>query len=253
MSNIIKTEKNKLKKRKYKGFTLLETLITMVIVSIVILFISFLYVELVKTSLQSSIRMQARDESELTFELLQKNIKQADPQYIILFDSSGNLGGVRRFNNTTGLTTYSGTEESVYLNPVTDPTQFANEIHILPANSSRWICFAFVKDSTDPSMGYIVKSSSGSISTDTTSPSGLLEHADCLKGSETEFKKNRLVLNSSNVNIKDFSMASYFDTYSGNKTVVINLTSQPTKWMGDETEPTEIVRQLVVSTNKLTF
>lgn len=233
-------------KQIYQGFTLLEMTLTIAIIAIVILLISTTLTTMIKNSINTNSALQTREETELVFEYLTKNIKQSDPSNIVFFAS----GGARNYNDSLGKTVENQTSRTAnaYANPLpvgnnpADPIRI-NEIHFLPSGAKRWLCLGFFTD-LQTGKGYILKSSMGSVS-------GADGHKACFDSTKSDYRKNTMVLNSREVNINDFSIKSYAVT-SENAMLLFDISAIPMNAYSTE-NPTAVTRQLVVSTNKMSI
>lgn len=229
--------------KKYSGYTLLEMLITIAIISFVIMLVGVTLTTLIRTSMVSSIKMQIRDEADLIFDVIERNIKQTDPANILIYNSSN----VRRYENGVVFTNDASanliTAYSTLLpeGDLTVAPNIANEIHVLPNKSTRWICIGFFKNSAG-TQGYIVKSSYPAMSGS--------DHRKCFDSTEKEYMKNAIVLNSDDNNIQKMGV-TFFRTGGDNAMFTFDLSMKTTKRYGAQ-DLGSIDRQLVVSTQKLT-
>ena len=74
---------------KYEGFSLIEMLITIVIIGMVMLISSVTLTSLIKVSTVSSNKIRARNESEFVLELVRRTVRNSDPSDVYIFNSLG--------------------------------------------------------------------------------------------------------------------------------------------------------------------
>ena len=146
----------RMKKRKtYEGFSLVEMLITTVILGFLMLTSALVLSTLIRVSTTSTNKARVRTESEYVLEMLRRTLRTTDPSNVRLYQSN-----TRRFNFENGnITEYSSFDEVTY------PNQTGNEIHFKPNGSTGWICLAFYKgvstdvDNSGNVNGYILRAS----------------------------------------------------------------------------------------------
>lgn len=220
---------------RYHGYSLVEMIISVAIVSVVMLIIGLSLNSLLMVSFVTSARMEALNQTDFAMELIKRTIKQSNPSNIFLFDSSdyyyyesGNNVIARNPNTSEG-----------YPSPLYEgEANVGNEIHLLPANSDRWICIGYFTD--NQGNGYLFK----------TSYKNLTNHESCFDSATSEYKKNIMKLNTSQVNFTQFD-ASYFSGGSSNVFYRIKMTGQPTKKYGNAELPRTIEQDLYITTNKI--
>lgn len=219
-----------LRKTRYEGVSLVEMLITMVIMVSVLLVTSVVLITLIKASAISSARTLSRNESEFLSELLERYIENSEADEIHVYsvtgrtvDAEGDIGGIPAISEITPGSGNAG-----------------NEIQFRPIDSDRWICIAMYCDNSScnsNAIGYIVKSSSTS------------EGVSCLDGS------NQVTfLTADSVDMDMFEIQSYTDQ-SGNYSFIFDLTIKPIYWIPGRQSSfkPEYTRQLILSTGKLTY
>jgi len=230
-------------KKNYAGFSLLEMIITVAIISILIVFVSFSITTMIRSSIISTIRFESRNETELIFELIRKNISQTDPSNIRVYNSLAVRNYDRDLSRVVGEADGSkGSLGLAYQNPLDEGVEGGNEIHILPSGSTRWICIGYFE--TEDGQGYIVKTSYPSFTSEA-------DHQQCFNSTTQEYRKNAMVLNSDTIDVQSFSVNYYLQS-SGNAIFTIDTITASTKKYGAQEIP-ELTRQLVVTTQKLTF
>lgn len=240
-------KKREAKKIKYDGFSMVEMLITLLIMGVVMILVGVTLTSLIKASAISSARTLSRNEKEFMFDLIERYIENADPEEILVYDVSG-----RYVDDTGAIRVYSEfLVAASFANVVLPSSGTGNEIHIRPTGSSSWVCLAFYPDanyanSSDPdaSIGYIVKATSDS----------LTNHADCISSANPDLQESLIFLNAREIDVELFDVR-YYRSASENYTFMIDLGLQPTNWVaGRESKYKPIYRdQLVVSTDKILY
>lgn len=228
-------------KKYYDGFSLVEMLITMAIMMIVMLIVFVTFNTMVTTSIRSDLKLKARDEADMGLELLRKFLRHAEAEEIFVYNSAT----VRKFDQSAVEVVNAAppqTVTSTYNTPL-EEGQPGNEIHMRPSGSDRWICFGRFVDSEGK--GYFMKSS-GVLDSD---EDGIYEHEDCFNNNLSDYKKNTIIINSDDVDFKNFTVR-YYRSISENSMVLAELESIPSRWFGKST-PTSTIKQVVVSTGKL--
>ncbi len=225
--------------RKYEGFSLIETLFTIVILSIVMLLVATTLNTVIKTSHTANSKNLARRDINYIMETYERLLSNARLDDIYLFDSSGIRSFGYNGNHMPIISTSVGAPlATVYDDQVelSDGVQ-GNEIHVRLYGYSTWTCLGYFKDARGN--GYIVKTTSD----------GLSEHSSCF--SDTAIIS---LLHSFSIDATDF-FVSYIDIGDGeNRMFVINATLTPLYWPVSNSfkiEPS-VSRQLVVSTRALT-
>jgi len=218
----------------YTGFTLMEVLITMLILSMILLVISFTLNTLIFVSLRTDLSVRTRDEIDTSLEVMRRVVKQADPEAITLLST----GHYKYFDPALSKVMIDPTGQGGTPSDV-------NEVHILSSAGGRVVCFGAFEvlgAVGDDVQGYLVKSSM-SVANYT--------EATCLDSSKVEYQKNAMVLNSDLVDVDEFKIG--FDTGVGqNGYVQIRISGKPVRWPGRE-GPKLLTRETIVSTGKLTI
>lgn len=223
-------------KKRYKGISLIEMLLTLVIITVVILLVSVVLTTLIRVSAVSNARTTARQESEFVLEVVRRNIRNSHNEDIVVYNVAN-----RKFNETTGKVEDTGIVSGYDL-PVVQGVN-GNVIHFRPNGYHRWICIGFFPTTTDNTKGYIVKSSYP----DNFTPK------ECLNGNNAEYSQNALILNSSEVYASIFNIM-YYDTPNRNKlmTVAVSMKSIRDMSFSRNVKP-EYFKQALISTQKLTW
>ncbi len=226
--------------KKYTGFSLVEMLITIVIIGVVMLISAITLTSLVKISSVSSNKTRVRTETEFVLELVRRTVRNSNPSDIYIYDSIDE----RRFNpeNSTVVSTSEHLNiEEIYTNGL-EENVFGNEIHFRPYGYENWICIGFFKSSVDENLGYILKNSADDLWNN---------HSSCFEN-DLENMRYIMVLNSEYVNIKAFNIA-YTVSDNTNYLIRFDLNAEPVNWYLGNGAPVEkeVFRQTVVTTEGL--
>lgn len=226
----------KRQKKMYEGFSLVEMLVTMIIISFVFSLVSVTLTTLVKVSTISTAKTTARDEASFVLELIQKNVRNSNISDIYVFNISG--------RSYDGDKIVEGSDVTGYDEPL-GPGEQGNEIHLRPTGYSKWVCIGYFPSSTDPDTGYILKSSSDDISSD---------HSSCFDPESDDYKKYTMQLSSDEVDVDSFRV-KYIESTYGNYIVIADLSVEPVYWYegAGSLFTREVDRQIVVSTQSLTW
>ena len=257
---------NTMKKKMYEGFSLIEMLITMIIMSIIMVVVSSSLTTLVKVSLVSSAKMKLRNESEYVLELVRRTVRNSNPDDVYIYNSLD----TRVFDPSTGMvevisgkaanvsTVYSAAG-SVKAEGTLGAETIGNEIHFRPYGYEEWICLGFFYDKGD--LGVNERSNDYGIYADSisASPHGYIlqtsvsgfdsgSHSDCFDNDKNR-SYNYIVLNSSTIGFNEFGI-SYIEESDGNYLISFNLTAESLKWYLGKGAPVQriIKRQTVVQT-----
>lgn len=227
-------------KGKYEGFSLIEMLITIVIIGVVMLISAVTLTSLVKISTVSSNKTRVRNETEFVLELVRRTVRNSNPSDVYIFNSTD----VRRFNPETSAV--ERVSELINLDEIysqnLEENTFGNEIHFRPYGYESWICIGFFKSSLDESKGYILKNNSDDLWNN---------HASCFQN-DPDNMQYIMVLNSDYVNMKEFNIA-YTITDETNYLIRFDIMAEPVSWYLSQGAPVnrEVFRQTVVSTEGL--
>lgn len=231
---------NRNRKKIYDGFSMVEMLITLLIMGFVMILVGVTLTALIKASAISSAKTLSRNEREFMFDLLERYIENADPEQILVFNSSG------RYVELDG---DIGGSANVF-ESVDQGSDIGNEIHIRPVGSSRWICIAYypaqgAAGDPDELTGYLLKATSDT----------LVDHTDCLDPTANpDLATSLIVLNSREIDVVTFEV-SYYQSLSENYTFLIDLGIEPVNWVAGESSEFKPIYQdqLVVSTEKVIY
>jgi prepilin-type N-terminal cleavage/methylation domain-containing protein len=219
---------------RYEAFSLVEMLITIVIIGMVMLISSVTLTTLIKVSTVASNKIRARNESEFVLELVRRTVRNSDPSDVLIFSTQE----ARKFDFDNMAIVDTGLEdiESVYQE--IGETEIGNEIHFRPYGYKDWICLAFFESSEDSEKGYILRTSAENLSG---------QHESCF-GSTPYI----IVLNSDYVDTNSFNIA-YTVSNDGNYLIRFDIESEPVDWYLGSGAPIKrkVFRQGIVSTEGL--
>ncbi len=184
-------DRKKKKTKKYSGFTLVEMLITMAVMSLIFLAMGSLMENMLRTSNTVSSRMIVREEGEFMAEVLRKYVRNSSVDGVKLYQRSD---GVINFDDNYEVTGIGGT-------PVLN-NDSATEMHFRPSGDSegKVVCIGFFEDSED--RGYIVRTVNElTVPWDNYQPSGCFPSTP-----DQDFRKNFVILNSDLIFVEDFEI-----------------------------------------------
>ncbi len=223
-------------KKKYEGYSLVEMLITIVIIGVVMLIASVTLTTLIKISTVSSNKTRARTDSEFILELVRRTVRNSNPSDVYIYDSSS----ARKYDPEDNIVV----DELGANLPVTYGTALTsgNEIHFRPYGYESWVCIAFFTSTLDPEMGYIVKTTAADLTG---------QHQNCFAQGYTGYI---IPLNSEVVDVDSFQIA-YTELDDLNYMIRFDIDVQPTEWYLGLGAPVrkEIHRQAVVSTEGIVW
>lgn len=230
--------------KKYKGFSLVELLLTIMILSIVMLLVASTLNTVIKASNTANAKNLARNDINYIMDLYSRLISNAELSDIYLYDSSA----VRSFTLVNGLPAISSKPSlgETYLSENLVDQQKGNEIHVRLYKYNYWTCLGYFestsgvcKDSNNK-CGYIVK----------TTKQVLTDHASCFDSSSVI-----TVLQSFSLNVSDFGI-QYIDIGDEkNSMFIVNAQLTPLYWPVSDTFriTRDVSRQIVISTEALTW
>lgn len=234
----------KLGTKKYEGFSLVEMLITIVIMGMVMLIASVTLTTLIKISTVSSNKTRVRNETEFVLELVRRTVRNSNPADVMIYNSLD----ARMYDSENGVVKDNpevADISTIYATPLNENV-VGNEIHFKPYGYTNWICIGFFKD-MDPQkeMGYLIK----------TSTQDLWGNAEkCFDGTTEDYRMYTIGLNSDNVDINSFNIA-YTKSTGGNYIIRFDLSAEPIDWYLAKGAPVnrEVFRQAVVSTEGINW
>jgi type II secretory pathway pseudopilin PulG len=219
---------------KYEAFSLVEMLLTIVIIGMVMLISSVTLTSLIKVSTVASNKIRARNESEFVLELVRRTVRNSDPSDVLIFSTQE----ARKFDFETMTIVDTGLEdiESVYQE--LDENDIGNEIHFRPYGYKDWICLGFFESSSDSEKGYILRTSAEDLAG---------QHENCFSNAQYI-----IVLNSDYVDTNSFNIA-YTVSNDGNYLIRFDIESEPVDWYLGSGAPIKrtVFRQGIVSTEGL--
>ncbi len=226
---------------KYMGFSLVEMLLTIMILSVVMILVATTLNTVIKASNTANSKNLARSDINYMMDIFNRSVSNAQLDDVYLYNSSLE----RTFSVESGLPMILTTDISnigdIYgedLISIGDTSTYnGNEIHVKIYGFPVWTCLGYFKDANG--YGYLVKA---------TNPN-LTDHSVC-------FDQNAVItiLNSFSVDVKDFTI-QYVDIGDDkNSMFVINSTVTPLFWPVSDAFPVtrDVSRQLVISTEALT-
>ncbi len=231
---------NKKKDGKYyKATSLAEMMIVMVIFSIIFFLIASVINVILKTSYIVTGRVLSREESVYILEMFKRNLRNANPEDIYVYNVSGVSVDLDNMQMV-------GSVNQNYSNLIVSNGESGNQVHVKPFYSSRWICFGIFPLSTDHKKSVLLKTS-----TDLDLDS--VGHDKCFNSSRDDFLENTVILNSSLVNVSSLSIIPFQEP--NNVYFAITTHVEPLYWASgiSSTLRPDFIKTIVVSTRKLTY
>lgn len=223
-------------KSKYDGYSLVEMLITIVIIGVVMLIASVTLTTLIKISTVSSNKTRARAESEFVLELVRRTVRNSNPSDVYIYNSSSS----RKYDPDSNIVVdeLGANLPAIYGTALTT----GNEIHFRPYGYESWVCIAFYTSTLDPEIGYIVKTTAADLTG---------QHQNCFAQDYTGYI---IPLNSNVVDVDNFQIA-YTELDDLNYMIRFDIDVKPTEWYLGLGAPVkrEIHRQAVVSTEGIVW
>ena len=229
-------------RKTYEGFSLVETLFSIVILSMVMLFVASMLNTVIKTSHTANSKNMARSDINYVMDVYDRTLSNAKLEDVRMYNSSN----VRKFgfnNNGIPFIDTPGSLGNTYVegNPVPESI---NEIHVRLYGYDTWSCLGYFKykSESDKEYGFIVKATSNNLDIDT--------HDTC-------FAENSpiTILHSYSVDVSKFSI-QYIDIGDGvNSMFVIDSEFTPLYWPMSNSfalVTKGVSRKIVVSTRALT-
>lgn len=225
-------------RKTYEGFSLVETLFSIVILSMVMLFVASMLNTVIKTSHTANSKNMARSDINYVMDVYDRTISNAKLEDVKMYDSSN----VRNFGfNSDGIPVIQGGSlGNTYAegNPIPENI---NEIHVRLYGYDTWTCLGYFKYITgENEYGFIVKATSNDLNVD--------NHETCFNSPIT-------ILHSYSVDVSKFSM-QFIDIGDGiNSMFVIDSEFTPLYWPMSNSfalVTKGVSRKIVVSTRALT-
>lgn len=240
--------------KQYEGFSLVEMLFTIVILSIVMLLVATTLNTVIRTSQTANSKNQARSDVNYIIATYERLITNSDLEDINMYDSSS----VRKFGfNPSGIPiidTIALGVDQVYSNPIKVNDSYGNEIHVRLYGTEYWSCIGFFRDAynlNDSNYGYIVKA----IMKDNGEAT---DHSECFDSSANisllhSYSNNIMVKNQSGYSNLPFDM-TYIEVDENNSMFNIRVSVEPLWWplKGTYLKQSWVTRELAVSTKALT-
>jgi len=231
------------KKKKYEGFSLVEMLVTLAIISMVMIVSATVLTTLVKVSTVANDKIQARNESEFVLELVRRTVRNSNPQDVYIFKSDT----VRHYDPELDIVEAIDDSKDVpgaYEEGLGEG-ESGNEIQFRPYGYRDWICLAYFKSSENDERGYILKTSAQDLGS---------SHESCFDIDLSNPSSYLMVLNSDHINVKDLTI-SYAELVDGNYMITFDIRSEPVNWYLSGNSPLrpEVFRQGVVSTEGIVW
>jgi len=225
-------------RKTYEGFSLVETLFSIVILSMVMLFVASMLNTVIKTSHTANSKNMARSDINYVMDVYDRTLSNAKLEDVKMYDSSN----VRNFGfNSDGIPVIQGGSlGNTYAegNPIPENI---NEIHVRLYGYDTWTCLGYFKYITgENEYGFIVKATSNDLNVD--------NHETCFNSPIT-------ILHSYSVDVSKFSI-QYIDIGDGvNSMFVIDSEFTPLYWPMSNSfalVTKGVSRKIVVSTRALT-
>ena len=228
-------------KRKYEGFSFVEMLLTILLLGIIMLIVATTMNTVIKVSNTSNSKNLARNDMDYIMDIVNRTITNADLGNILLFKSDtvrtlgvDNYGQLRIVQGDTNAI------DTAYANGTPSTVLEGNEIQVKLYGYSYWTCIGYFRDNTNPSYGYIVKTTS----------SNLVNHKECFSYTAVVTLLHSFMVDASNFSVK------YVEVGDGtNSMFIVDSTLRPLYWPVSDTFPVkrDVVRQIVISTQALTW
>ena len=227
-------------RKTYEGFSLVETLFTIVILSMVMLFVASMLNTVIKTSHTANSKNMARSDINYVMDVYDRTLSNAKLEDVKMYDSSN----VRNFGfNSDGIPVIQGGSlGNTYAegNPIPENI---NEIHVRLYGYDTWTCLGYFKYITgENEYGFIVKATSNDLNVD--------NHETCFAQTSPI-----TILHSYSVDVSKFSI-QYIDIGDGvNSMFVIDSEFTPLYWPMSNSfalVTKGVSRKIVVSTRALT-
>lgn len=229
-------------RKTYEGFSLVETLFSIVILSMVMLFVASMLNTVIKTSHTANSKNMARSDINYVMDVYDRTLSNAKLEDVRMYDSSN----VREFGfNSDGIPVIQlagGLLGNTYAegNPVPENI---NEIHVRLYGYDTWTCLGYFKYITGGNeYGFIVKATSNDLNVD--------NHDTCFAEDSPI-----TILHSYSVDVSKFSM-QFIDIGDGvNSIFVIGSEFTPLYWPMSNSfnlVAKGVSRKVIVSTRALT-
>ena len=230
-------------RKTYEGFSLVETLFTIVILSMVMLFVANMLNTVIKTSHTANSKNMARSDINYVMDVYDRTLSNAKLEDVRMYNSSN----VRKFGfNDNGIPVIKTVVEGVgntYVEGDSIPENI-NEIHVRLYGYDTWSCLGYFKykSESNKEYGFIVKATSNDLNVD--------NHETCFAQTSPI-----TILHSYSVDVSKFSM-QFIDIGDGiNSMFVIDSEFTPLYWPMSNSfnlVAKGVSRKVIVSTRSLT-
>lgn len=227
-------------KKTYEGFSLVETLFTIVILSMVMLFVASMLNTVIKTSHTANSKNMARSDINYVMDVYDRTLSNAKLEDVRMYDSSN----VRKFGFKDGIPVIEtqGSLGNTYAEGDSVPENI-NEIHVRLYGYDTWTCLGYFKYGTGgDEYGFIVKATSNDLNVD--------NHDTCFADTSPI-----TILHSYSIDVSKFSI-QYIDIGDGvNSMFVIDSEFTPLYWPMSNSfnlVAKGVSRKIIVSTRALT-
>jgi prepilin-type N-terminal cleavage/methylation domain-containing protein len=223
--------------KQYEGFSLVEMLLTIAILAIVTLLVATTLTTLIKVSLISNNKNQARNDVNFIMELMNRSLGNTNVSDVMLYNSNG----VREFNRVNQKVVDSLPLGNTYQNPTLLEGVSSNEIHVRSYGYNVWSCIGYFLD--EDGQGYLLK----------TSVYEMDDHSECFSSDREDAYVT--VLHNYEVDVKDFSIEYLVIGDDADNMFVVDTVVEPKNWPVGFNVPVnrEITRQITVSSQGLTW
>jgi len=222
-----------MKQKRFKGYSLVEMLIALGLISGVLILVGLVLTTMIKTSIMADARTLARTESEFLAVVMQRNIANSIPDNILLF----NRANPYLLENGSLVV-----NDSIEFNKVSFNGEIANEIHMLPVSGNRWICIAVGHELVDGENRVFIIRTTASTSL-IPSYGDISSHSSCFNPAEnTEMYDYLTYFSSEQVSISTVENPYAFElkavkSPSGNLYIQSVIGVSPLDWIGGTTGP----------------
>ena len=223
--------------KQYEGFSLVEMLLTIAIMGIITLLVATTLTTLLKVSIVSNAKNQARNDVNFIMELMNRSLGNTNVADVTLYNSNA----VRIFNRDTQMVENFQALGSTYQDPTLLEGISSNEIHVRSYGYNVWSCIGYFLD--EQGQGYLVKTSMYEID----------DHSECFNSERDGAYVS--VLHNYEVDVKDFNIEYLVIGDDGDNMFVVNTVVEPKNWPSGFNVPInkEITRQITVSSQGLTW
>lgn len=249
--------------KKYKGFSLVEMLFTMILLTTIMLMVASTLNTVIKVSQTTNSKNQARADMTYIMDYIERVFANTELSDIYVFNSSRirniSVDGVTEPEVVTDpgfpdlSIVYNAAAKVENIEAGSEP-EVINEVHVKLYGYSDWTCIGFFKDIT-PSQeidedgnpreyGYLVRAVHPS------NDVGEFDHEKCFGDDATI-----VPLHSFMVDVSDFSIEYIKFTDDKNSMFIVNATVEPLFWPMRNTSvmTKKVTRQSVISTQALTW